>query len=203
MKRYTAEDDRILSHDYLAGIPVQDIANKFGRSMLAIKMRVFLLGLRRLRRRDDYWTAEDNNILRRDWLNHRIPIQEIADKLGRSVSALRSRATVLGLGRRHFYTVEDDHILRRDWDAGVSLADIARKLDRSELAISHRVYSLGLRRRRLRPHYRLETHDSARLKTIKTMRNAGATLQTIGLRFGITRERVRQILDETRWREVK
>lgn len=78
-------------------------------------------------------------------------------------------------------------------EEGKTLTEIAKNLSLPVHSVRHRVLALGLRLRDGRTD-RKGTHDQARADAIAERYKRGETLQRIGDSYGISRERVRQIL---------
>jgi len=92
--------------------------------------------------------------------------------------------------RGDYYTAADDCHLTSLWRAGMSVAEVAAHLNRSIHSIRYRVAHLGLHRD---PRLRIEAGRKRRAEARK-LRAAGATVKQIAARFGLTRQRVHQIL---------
>ena len=85
------------------------------------------------------WTAEEVDYLQKNW---RRPLEELNEKLGRSVQAIIQKGYSLGL-YHHKWTQEDDDYLSSSWGT-TSIPGIAKHLGRTESAIMNRVQELGL-----------------------------------------------------------
>lgn len=91
------------------------------------------------------WTEGEAGLLRELWLRD-APINEIAERLGRTVSAVKAYRRISGLPPRirEPWTKEEDDTLRELWEQGAQCAVIGGKLDRSEYAVKSRRGILGL-----------------------------------------------------------
>lgn len=87
------------------------------------------------------WTAADDEYLRRHYGQR--AIEDLVVTLGRTFTAILSRAKTLRLGQREFWTAEADAILRRDYPA-METRDLARALGRSVQSIYDRAQRLKL-----------------------------------------------------------
>ena len=79
----------------------KDVANRVGRSITAVSMKAYTLGLRKL---NQYrlWSKKELNLLKKLYPTR--TAQQLADQLGRSVLAVRLRIVKLGLKKRKYKT---------------------------------------------------------------------------------------------------
>lgn len=85
------------------------------------------------------WTADEISFLQKNW---RLPLEELSEKLGRSIQAIEQKGYSIGLYHRK-WTQENDDYLSSSWGT-TSIPGIARHLGRTESAIMNRVQELGL-----------------------------------------------------------
>jgi biotin operon repressor len=142
---WSAGDDAELRADY-GRVPTADLAERFGRGVLAVRQRARLLGLAKPPAARITWTAAADATLRAGY--RRLPTAELAATLGATVEAVWFRARQLGLATptRHGAWTDDDDTLLRDLYGAVSLADLAARLGRSRSSIGNRLKRLGLTR---------------------------------------------------------
>lgn len=76
-----------------------DIAQKLGRTLEAVKYKARMLGLKKAR---GYflWTDRDIELLKRQFGDTSIRVDDIAERLDRGIKAVRNKAIELGLKRR-------------------------------------------------------------------------------------------------------
>lgn len=92
------------------------------------------------------WSASDEAELRR--LYPKLPVPEVARRLNRTQTAVRSRAKVLGVTRgrrRRYWTPEEDGLLRTRYAREFTKA-IAADLGRPTRSVYQRAAALGLRK---------------------------------------------------------
>lgn len=92
------------------------------------------------------WTEDEIEFLKDNW--NELRIQEIADSLDRTYTAVYTKSKVLGLGSnkleyKRVWTEEEENYLADNWGA-ISVKTIAKNLNRTENAILVRVARLGL-----------------------------------------------------------
>ncbi len=80
-------------------IPTKAIAHGLGRTVSAVRARVFVLQIKRPHNHPNDWTEYEEAWLRRVYPNREIPILAIMHALGRSKSGIRHRASRLGIER--------------------------------------------------------------------------------------------------------
>jgi hypothetical protein len=124
----------------------------FGRSWVSIQHKAKELGLRKptnRTRKDRPWSDVEIQLLRDLYSDPDILLEEIAAQLiGRSLSAVQTKARILGLRRMNPWTEEEIALLRQFWPERTP-AELAGMLKHSWRAIKHKARSLGLRRRPL------------------------------------------------------
>jgi predicted transcriptional regulator len=95
---WTPEDIAVLKELYPT-CPIGEIAKKLGRTVTAVRSRAIQLGIKRKSYLEKVWTAEELQLLRELYPTHE-DIQDIAERIGRSPSAVRGKANYLGLSKR-------------------------------------------------------------------------------------------------------
>ncbi len=76
-----------------------DIGQKLGRTREAVKYKAHMLGLKKARGYF-FWTDRDIKLLKRQFGNTSIRVDDIAERLDRGIKAVRNKAIELGLKRR-------------------------------------------------------------------------------------------------------
>jgi transposase-like protein len=161
------------------------------------------------------WTPEQKAEFTRLY-NAGTAVETMAARLGfKNCGSVYNWARLLGLRRVHYrrYSPGEDNIIRRDFATYVSIPEIARKLGRDHRAVEKRIHRrLGLRRPRTVYAYPTERREQrkaelamkcAEIERPNLPRNSnifakwmtGITLAAIGRQYGISRERVRQIVN--------
>jgi len=98
MNEWTKAEVRLLKKLYPKTKNV-DIAAKLGRTHEAVKFKARTLGLKKAEGHF-FWTDREVGLLKRQFRDTSIRVDEIADRLGRGVKAVRNKAIELGLKRR-------------------------------------------------------------------------------------------------------
>ena len=80
-------------------------------------------------------------------VRERIPMAEIASRLGRTLWAVTSRNSEVWKAHPQYWSAEDDRVLREMWESGVSAEDIAEHLDRGVPAVLFRKQQFQFDRR--------------------------------------------------------
>lgn len=187
---WTPEEDAVLRNGNHR--TAWDIAGEIGRSEEAVKMRRMTLGIASIKRR--FTSAEDDTI-RADFAAF-VPVEDIALKLGRDVGTLQQRILRLGLRR-------DGRKTRLAKRFGIDVlnlsddpAEIQRRLQEQEKvrrAVEQAAFDAKVQQALDLMDAVVANGEDRRLAMQAAML-AGATLEQVGCRFGITRERVRQIV---------
>jgi hypothetical protein len=89
------------------------------------------------------WTLKDIEELKRLYAK-RIPVKEIAEKLGKPIASVRSRASNLGLKQRTPWSTEEYEALRRAHERGASLAAAAQEIGRPYPNVARVAADIGL-----------------------------------------------------------
>lgn len=125
------------------------IAAVIGRSKAAVQQKARALDLSMHFQRDSGgpWSDDEIAILRR--MRPHCFTQEIAKKVGRSRSAVKTKLRDLGLLKYRMtrvqpWSAEDDEILRTAYAQGKKHADIGLLLNRTKDAVKTRVRNLGI-----------------------------------------------------------
>jgi 5-methylcytosine-specific restriction endonuclease McrA len=90
------------------GLTMIDVAGQLGRTHTAVRSKAIELGVRFPRRP---WSPDEDDLLRES--AESVPYREIAECLNRTVDAVYSRASYLGLNGRKFLYGPDHHNYRR------------------------------------------------------------------------------------------
>ena len=88
-----------------------------------------------------YWAPDEDATLRRDY--GRLPADEIAQRLARTVFSIRHRAKQLGLKSRRTWTAAEDEMLRQSWGK-IRSRLLAEQIGRTVSALKQRAIRLGL-----------------------------------------------------------
>jgi hypothetical protein len=199
--RCWTEDDHILREDWAAGVRSQDIARKLGRHRDAVCRRARKL---KLSPRCVRISAEQDLILRRDWAAY-VPVQEIARKLNRSVGVVRGFVRERKLRRSgpatRAFAWAPDHLkaeLPKLGPKAFCAACYAWRKQQCDSAKAEKIAALAAAVAKI-----VRRRGLSRNEKIKAMRESGLTLQAIGDRYGLTRERVRQIANQQTRKQVR
>lgn len=128
----------------------KDLAVRFGRPVWGITGKARALGLKknyagRYRRQlctaPAPWSGEEKNLLTK--LFPTTPNEEIAERIGRSLDAIVSKARRMKLRKMDFWTEAEDELLRKFYKE-LSYEQLSRCLGRSSGAIQIRVIVSGL-----------------------------------------------------------
>jgi len=91
------------------------------------------------------WTVDEIEFLKE---NAHLTAREIAEKLGRTVEAVRTKRQRLKIRPKYLWSPEEEEKLHELYEAGLSDAEIARQLGRSVGAVRLKRQRMGLVRRR-------------------------------------------------------
>jgi len=92
-----------------------------------------------------HWTADEIEFLKR---NRHLTAREIAEKLNRTVEAVRTKRQRLRIRPSYFWTEEEEEKLRELYEKGLSDKEIAKLIGRPAGAIRSKRRRMGLVRRR-------------------------------------------------------
>lgn len=160
-RRWTLEEDGLLTQAYANGDSLTPLRTRLGRSDCSIRWRVEALGLRGTHKRPNgfrlgpNWTEKDIEMLRENF--GKIPSPELARMLGRTKAAMFCRANLLGLVHGYIRPFSEDEGSALDiaFRNGISIADLAVALDRKPMSVSkyatNHGYRFGRRPRRIAP----------------------------------------------------
>ena len=100
------------------------------------------------------WTDRDDALLVE--MHGRMPLADIAEKMGRSRCSLRARVTRLGLAKRDLWTPEEERLVMEAYaavgkDGVIHLAPLAEALGRNKGNIVRKAKSLGVETNMCRP----------------------------------------------------
>jgi plasmid maintenance system antidote protein VapI len=92
-------DDILLKRKYEEeNLSVEEVCELMGRSKGGLHARRIRLGIPS-KKPNNRWSLKDEDFLRKEW--GYLPDQEIADRLGRTLIAVRRRAAILRISERH------------------------------------------------------------------------------------------------------
>jgi len=103
-KRWTQEQVVLLEQLYVDGsVSWEQLAQVLGHSQLSIRSKASKVGLHRPHptRCQERWTAEQVALLKQLYVDENVPWMDIEQRIGRSRSAIDSKASDLGLSRSH------------------------------------------------------------------------------------------------------
>lgn len=191
---WTAEQDDALRIGVAARRTSKELADELGHTVSAVTTRRQALGLTLPWRR---FTAEEDEIIRADYAAY-IPVGETARKVGRSWGTVRQRILQLGIGRDARKTR-----LAARFGAEVLLIsddprEIRRQLQEAERRRQAELEAANAARiEAALMEMSSAIHDGeSRAVAFKAAMLQGATLQQIGDRVSLTRERIRQIVSK-------
>jgi len=195
---WTKEEDDILEEAAIRGARMEELIQLLpGRNVGAIRARKHGRGYcaYSLRR----FTPEDDAIIRADYIGN-VEVTETAKRLGRSVGVLRQRIMFLGLhrdGRKVRLAKKWGHDVLSLSDDPAEIQHIMLERGAAERAERDAAYAAKVEQALDAMDAALARGEDRRLSFQAAML-AGATLQQVGLRQGITRERVRQVVSQVR-----
>lgn len=129
------EKDEILKQ-YHGKIPNGEIAEMLGCNKAHVSRRVSTLGIVKIKR----WEEREINYLRENYKD--LTLEELAKTLNRSVSAIKSKLTDMGLKGTWWEKSEDD-FLKSNYTT-MTMKEMGEHLNRSRNGVSHRMSKLGL-----------------------------------------------------------
>lgn len=191
---YTEIEDGRIREFFARRVSSRAIAADLGRSVQSVRHRIKHLGLRHT---NWFWTPDEDAKLRNLAAAH-VPVEEIATMLSRTISSVRKRQFDLDIPRDNRktrlakrYGVE---VLANGKDPVVILAEI-REAEEHQRKIAAAEQQVKINAMLDEMERGLSAGcDRAFMFTAALV--GGATLQAIGDRVGLTRERVRQVIEE-------
>ena len=146
---WTPEEDALLTRVYRDGTSRTPLIERLGRTSSSINWRVEHLGLRGTHvRRDGFrggpvWTDADIGTLREHY--GKVPMDELAARMGRTKASLFTRANILGLvhGYHRAWTEDERRAVMLAHAHGIALLDLAAALDRKYPAVHKYAGKLG------------------------------------------------------------
>lgn len=140
---WTKDDIRRLKKMY-PEVPVKQVAKILKRSETAVISKAGDLGIKKKFRIDRrHWSKEELRFLKKNFPE--MDFKTMAKKLGRSHSAVRSRANKLGLRSVVYWTEKEDALLKRQYLRS-DVKDVTKKLGRTASSVKSRALKLGLLR---------------------------------------------------------
>lgn len=189
---WTSEQDALVAAHFGQRLTSAESGAIIGRSESSVDMRRMHLGLKRFSPRR--YSAEDDQIIRADYAAH-VPLIEMAKKLNRSFQTIRQRIFHLGIRRSARMTRLVDRYGPDVLALGNDPAQIRQRLkEREALQKLEREASKALRIKGvLDGMEQALANGEDRVVAFKAALIQGATLDEIGQRVGLTRERIRQL----------
>jgi hypothetical protein len=191
---WSDEEKSLLKTWVLAGVPHKEIAERLNRPYYSVKQKIGVLGLAKPIKR---FPAEEDAYIVKAYTALALT-EDIATALGRSVGVIRQRILHLGLRREAKRTILANRWgINPDTVPDLDLKGVAQVVNervRAERAMS-RATKLALVNASL-DQMEQELREKAvdRRAAFRAAMLKGATLQQIGDRVKLTRERVRQIV---------
>jgi hypothetical protein len=203
--RFSAGELAAIRDDFAAGIPFAITAARLGRGKGSVAANARKMGLWRLGPSPNsirHYTPADREVVRRDYTAF-VPVEQTARRLNRSPESIRQQILHMGLHRRGrvslaltwaprhlralFGTLPDDEWVDRcyEWRSGRE----RQRADRERQARERQDRQLAAIGAAI-----LARKGMSRDEKIVAMRVRGLALLAIGQQFGLTRERVRQIV---------
>lgn len=189
---WSQEHDDLLRRRRSERATTKEIAAELNRTASAVQTRIICLGLTRSLR---HFTEAEDAVIRADYANH-IDVYEIAQKLGRTTGTLRQRILHLGLTR----DARKTSLAKRFGAEALAISDDPAEIRRilHERAIAKKQEQERAREEKVKTALdemvAAITDGIDRKVAFQTALLSGATLQQVGDVYGITRERVRQII---------
>jgi len=146
---WSPDEDELLRRAYAESTSLIVLAARLGRTKHSLKWRAEYLELqgkhgKKAGWRGETWTDADLALLRAEF--GKTPSKELAKKLGRSPSAMITRAHVLGLhhGYIRMFTPGERRAIGIAWRLGLPLGIVAKAVDRDPAVISKQAIRLGI-----------------------------------------------------------
>lgn len=145
---WTKEEDEELMRLRAMGKTYAQCAEAIGRTLGGCESRWRTLHSPKSRPAPSMWTSEEDALLAELW--HVLPVEQISERIGRSVKGIYRRATRLGLTSGEFqglkvpWTPEEDRVLREHVGT-MTYAEIGLLLGRTDKSVKARALHLCLR----------------------------------------------------------
>lgn len=110
------------------------------KSVILYKMRLLKLS----KGRAGYWNGVSDQWLREQYLTNNKTAQEIADEIGKPLSAVTAKLNRLGLQKYNIWSKESIQFLKDHYCKDMKTQDIADELGVSLSSLRARVYLLGI-----------------------------------------------------------
>lgn len=188
---------------------MREIAEEFGVSVMTMGVKVRSMGFKNPRKPNRF-TPEDDAVLRADWIAM-VDLNETAVKLGRSFGTCRQR--LLNAHKDILKGERTSRVSQAVKQFGVGILANGQTMDeavtRARKIIIQAKADARVRAIQAKAAFqdRLLTEmkhqidgGKDRNEAIFECRAGGVSLERIGQHFGVTRERIRQICDETAYR---
>lgn len=145
---WSKEEDEELMRLRSLGKTYAQCAEAIGRSLNSCESRWRTIHLPKSRPAPSMWTPEEDDLLRELW--HVLPVEQISERIGRSVKGIYRRAARLGLTSgesqepKKTWTPEDDAVLKEHVGT-MTFAEIGALLGRTDKSVKARALHLCLR----------------------------------------------------------
>lgn len=151
------EDDARLREFFAADTPIDTLAWMFERTVVAVRYRMWQLGLRR-RSALPWNELEDEELARRYGVD---PAAAIAQDFGRAVTAVYMRAQLLGLSEPSAppWSEWEDAQLVAGFAADIPVLQVAALIGRTYSAVNTRAHKLGVQHPSFSPEWSAEEDD--------------------------------------------
>jgi DNA-binding CsgD family transcriptional regulator len=145
-KRWTQTEEQYLK-DVWGTVSLAEIMKSLGRTEDSVMRKAHRLDLDTGKSDEDMmkkrWSREEDNFITENYKS--IDVEAISQQLGRTVSAVRKRASALGLAERtNRWSNEEMEFLNDKWGI-LNLDTIAKKLNRSRNSVLLKAHKMSLR----------------------------------------------------------
>jgi len=127
--------------------PLQSIADILGRSLETVSQKALGLGLRKCKFYPP-WSIQEETLLKELYYPTNT-VKDVAKRIGRSVSAVRQKARLLGLSDGHAWSKKELNLLRKLYPSKTA-QEIANQIGRTVGVVRLKVFRLGLKKRKQR-----------------------------------------------------
>lgn len=179
---WTSDELAVLTEKFRADEPLQEIAVGIGRTLAAVRNKLYELGLRRNSSRP--WAEMEDQLLLAEYGT--VASATVAAMLGRTVSAIYARAAGLGLTEEiaPAWTAWEDAQLAAGYRDGIPALQLASLIGRPLSGAVSRASALGLRHKNWNPAW-TEGEKALAIELVeqgRTSREIGMTFEQHGFR---------------------